>query len=312
MISNNFNLRERDISKAAGKVLRNERESGGISFSTEATLADRWEIFARYIKSKGIRKMEKISRELVIDYGKELADQVRNLEMATSTAQNYVSAVNTVMTIATAGNWKSVSPTKDAAIPFRTAVRLIAPEALSRSSYLSALETVRLQMGERASAIMELARELGLRSKEVNLLDVHNALEEAQKDNKITIDAGSKGGRKRQLPITPRQLEVLERAALVQGNARSVMPPQQNWKTWREGELREIRELVQTLLGGGLHDLRAAYACERYFELTGHAAPCAGGKIIDKNLDESARLTIAEELGHSRIDVVSAYIGGRK
>ncbi|MNJ41210.1 hypothetical protein D3C77_361280 [compost metagenome] len=63
----------------------------------------------------------------------------------------------------------------------------------------------------------------------------------------------------------------------------------------------------------GFHELRAAYACERYEQLTGHVAPVNGGHCyrIDPNLDRQARLQISLELGHNRIDVVSAYIGGR-
>ena len=82
-------------------------------------------------------------------------------------------------------------------------------------------------------------------------------------------------------------------------------------RKWREGELREARELVQAATGGGLHDLRAAYACARYQHLTGHAAPCTGAAIQDKDRDAAARLAISEELGHGRADVTSEYLGGR-
>jgi predicted DNA-binding protein (UPF0251 family) len=60
-----------------------------------------------------------------------------------------------------------------------------------------------------------------------------------------------------------------------------------------------------------IHDLRAAYACERYRQLTGAAAPVvAGRQTVNRTIDRTARQTIAQELGHGRIDVVSAYIGG--
>ena len=115
------------------------------------------------------------------------------------------------------------------------------------------------------------------------------------------------------MPITSQaQLGALERAAQAQGEARAVMPPGENWQSWREGGLRDAREVMQAATGGGLHDLRAAYACERYQELTGHAAPCAGGEIFDRDRDAAARLAVAEELGHGRIDVVAEYVGGRR
>ena len=63
----------------------------------------------------------------------------------------------------------------------------------------------------------------------------------------------------------------------------------------------------------GFHELRAAYVFERYEQLTGHISPVKGGQgyRIDRVLDQQARQQISLELGHNRIDVVSAYIGGR-
>lgn len=62
----------------------------------------------------------------------------------------------------------------------------------------------------------------------------------------------------------------------------------------------------------GFHELRAAYACERYQEIMGTHAPVFGSPVENREADYEARLTIANELGHGRIDVVSEYIGGRK
>ncbi|MNR63663.1 hypothetical protein D3C85_1860490 [compost metagenome] len=59
--------------------------------------------------------------------------------------------------------------------------------------------------------------------------------------------------------------------------------------------------------------MRAAYACERYEQITRHLAPIYGGNCyqLDRRLDQEARVQVSYELGHGRIDVVSAYIGGR-
>ena len=64
-----------------------------------------------------------------------------------------------------------------------------------------------------------------------------------------------------------------------------------------------------------LHGLRHAYAQHRYQELTGRAAPAAGGKRSveltpeEKALDREARLTISRELGHFRPQVSAVYFG---
>lgn len=312
-MSRNFGLGSRDMGTAGQFALNNSAREGAVSFSTAATNGERWESFAAWAKDEGVKKMENVTPELVKEYGQELADKVKNGELSASTAQNYVSAVNSVMNIATNNEWKSVSPTKDCNIDQRSHVREDAPGALDREASGRAVEAVRAEVGERAGAVVELCRELGLRSKEASLIDARAALAEAKERGAVTVDAGTKGGREREVPITsPGQVQALERAAQAQGEARAVMPPGESWKSWRAGELRDARELVQANTGGGLHDLRAAYACERYEALAGHAAPCAGGEITDKAMDAAARLAVAEELGHGRIDVIAEYVGGRR
>ena len=311
-MSRNFGLGQRDMGKAGEVALQNSAKAGDVSFSTAATNSERWQSFTAWAKEEGIKKMENVSQENVIKYGQELAEKVSNREMSAATAQNYISAINSVMSIATKGDWKSVSPTKDCDIAQRSAVRQDAPGALDRSAYGRAVEAVRDQVGERAGAVVELARELGLRSKEASLLDARAALAQAKARGAVTITDGTKGGREREVPITSEaQVQALERAAQAQGDARAVMPADQNWQSWREGGLRDARELVQEHTSGGLHDLRAAYACERYEALTGHAAPCAGGEITDRDKDAAARLAVAEELGHGRAEVTAEYVGGR-
>lgn len=312
-MSRNFGLGQRDMAKAGQTALQNSVREGAVSFSTAATNGERWNSFTAWAKENDVKKMENVSPELVQKYGQELAAQVKAGDLAAATAQNYVSAVNSVMTIATKGEWQSVSPTKDCGIEQRSAVRQDAPGALDREGYSRAVDAVRAEVGERAAAVVVLCRELGLRSKEASLLNARAALAEAQERGAVTVTEGSKGGREREVPITsPEQVQALERAAQAQGDARAVMPPGENWQSWREGQLRDARELVRAATGGGLHDLRASYACERYEALTGHAAPCTGAAIQDKDRDAAARLAVAEELGHGRAEVAAEYIGGRK
>ena len=312
-MSRNFGLGQRDMSKAGRVALERDSRAKGLSFSTAATVSARWSSFVKNIHESGVRKMEDITGEHVKQYGRDLADRVEDGLMAASTAQNYVSAINTVMGIATGGAWKSISPTKDCEIMRRSFIRADAPGALDRLAYGRALDAVREELGPKSAAVVELCRELGLRSKEASLFDARSAVEEATERGFVTITEGTKGGLEREVPITTQeQANALVRAAAAQGDGRAVMPADAYWRSWREGELRDARELVAEHTGGGLHDLRSAYACERYADLTGHAAPCAGGEIQDREVDAAAREQIAAELGHGRTDVAGAYVGGRR
>ncbi len=51
----------------------------------------------------------------------------------------------------------------------------------------------------------------------------------------------------------------------------------------------------------------------RYFELMGFQCPAVGGSreltVEEKEKDAAIRLQISEELGHSRINITSVYLG---
>lgn len=306
-MSRNFGLGQRNMAHAGAVALRQAQERGALSYASVDKYSQSWKQFTCWAKEHGVNRMEHVSPELVKSYGQRLSEMVQGNSLKASTAQNLVTAVNKVMHLAT-GTWSSVKPTLDAGIPQRSNIRATAPAALNREHYEARLKEAEHCVGSRAIAVCELARELGLRSKEASLLNAVQALQQAKTKGVLVVRDGTKGGRFRRISITSeRQLKALERAAAAQGNARSVMPPEVNWVQWREGELRQVREVI-----GGLHELRSAFACERYAQITGFAAVCTGGKILDKQKDLEARQTISLELGHDRIEVVAEYVGGRK
>lgn len=308
---NNYGFRSRDMAKAARFAMNIEARSSRTSFGAAATVSDRFSKFAQFAKQNGVKWLEQVSRELVQSYGRELAKQVERSELSPATAQNLVSAVNTVMSVVTKGGWRSVSPTKECNISQRSAIRNDPIHSINREKVSLAAQVVSERVSERAAAIVELARDLGLRSKEASLLDAKSALKEALSAGKITISAGTKGGRSREIPITSqRQVETLQSAARAQGSAKSVMAPDANWKSWREGALRSAREIVHEITGDrGLHDLRAAYAAERYEQLTSVAAPVLTDERAPKEIDREARMIIAHELGHGRWEITNEYLG---
>ncbi len=300
-MSRNFGFGSRDMKKAAENAMRET----AASFSSVASNTQRFEKFNQYAKDEGVGRLERVDAELVKSYGEQLAERVERGEMSAAYAQNLVSSVNVVMRTVTRGAWRSVSPTRDCNIAQREHVR--------NTPTPSKLDIAKLAVSDRQAAIVNLAQNFGLRSKEASLLNAKNAYAQALKNGVVTIKEGTKGGRTREITITSqKQIETLKSAAQAQENSRAVMPSNENWKSWRENGLREVREIVaESSSARGLHDFRASYAAERYEALVGHPAPCNHGVIVDRQADYAARLQIAGELGHGRIDVVSSYIGGR-
>jgi hypothetical protein len=96
----NFGLGSRNLTRA-GKTCAHK---SGKAFATRGTLAERWSVFAKWLEqTQGIKRMEDINREQVMAYGQALKGQVERDELKASTAQLYVSAVNSIMNSATQG-----------------------------------------------------------------------------------------------------------------------------------------------------------------------------------------------------------------
>ncbi|MGJ8670098.1 MAG: integrase domain-containing protein [Oceanococcus sp.] len=287
-----------------------------LSIATGDGYKDRFAKFCRFAKENGINRLEHVSAETFAAYGRELTALIADGEITASYAQNLVSSANSVMGIITKGHWKSVSPTKDCKIPKRSNVRETSPASLNGKTGINAI-TAAYQQSQNAGHVAELAHELGLRMKESALLDASRAAKEARSHGCVTVDRGTKGGQSRVVSlnsnpeIRAQQTRALEIAALTQGNAKSMIPPDLSYAQFLNGDLRDTREAIKECGLTGYHDFRAGYACNRYQQETGWAAPCTGGAILDREKDYAARASIAEELGHHRIDVIATYIGGR-
>lgn len=156
---------------------------------------------------------------------------------------------------------------------------------------------------------LELQRVFGLRREESLKIRPHLA---DKQDKLELLPSWCKGGRGRTLPIrTEEQRYWLERAKEVAGKlGNSLVPEDKNYI-----KQRYIYDKQATRAGlYNLHGLRHAYAQQRYKELTGWEAPINGGPTKkeltkeQKKQDRLARMILTEELGHSRIQIVSVYI----
>lgn len=158
-----------------------------------------------------------------------------------------------------------------------------------------------------------------MRLRKAILADLPRLSREANDLGRINIQDGTKGGRAG--ASAPRWITVDDHVRGALGFARKVSPagshnliaPNESYLNVLQEIIRPARDILHAHNLKGFHELRAAYACERYKQITQHSAPVNGGQCcqVDRNPDREARRQISYELGHGRIDVTAAYIGGR-
>ncbi|NOU13797.1 MAG: hypothetical protein HOO92_07515, partial [Methylococcaceae bacterium] len=113
-VSRNFGIGSRDMADA-GRTVVNRLFHGG--YQSRYDIGQRWGFFSKWAAERGIRKMENITRELVAEYGRQLQAELDAGDRRSSSApKNYVSAVNTVLRLATNGTWQPVRPGRDCGI----------------------------------------------------------------------------------------------------------------------------------------------------------------------------------------------------
>ena len=201
----------------------------------------------------------------------------------------------------------------------RTGVRHSVPQGQDLEQIKQIVDALCSRDQLRAAAIVLLALATGMRLREAILADLPRLSREAQNLGRINIQDGTKGGRAG--ASAPRWIAVDEHVRGALGFARQVSPagsrnliaPHESYLNLLQEIIRPARDILHVHELKGFHELRAAYACERYEQITQHRAPINGGQCcqVDRNLDREARRQISYELGHGRTDVASAYIGDR-
>lgn len=161
---------------------------------------------------------------------------------------------------------------------------------------------------------LRLQDAFGLRREESMKFQPEYALDGQKVDNAKYIklkDSWTKGGRPRTIPITSEKQRVELRKSLdiAHLNGGSMIPSSKTYKA----HLAQFEAITHGLGIGQTHGLRHAYAQERYFQLMGFACPAVGGvrelTPQEKEKDREIRMLISEELGHSRLNITSIYLG---
>ncbi|NVZ15670.1 MULTISPECIES: integrase domain-containing protein [unclassified Pseudomonas] len=305
----------------AGPQALNDLFAGG-HFATVKAHSDRWQAFVRWCRSvdgPGYNDARQIDRRTLQDYAAYLRLQIQQGELCIATAQNRLSSVNRTLAALRGDQDVRIASPSLALGQQRSNVRTRAPDGQDRQQVQRVIEALGEQHHERVAAIVLLARTTGMRLREAILADLPRLQREAEHLGRINIQDGTKGGRSG--ASAPRWLNANEEVKVALQLARNASPPRsrnllargESYAAFLQQTVLPAREVLHEQALKGFHELRAAYACERYEQLTGHAAPVNGDHCyrIDRDLDQRARQQISLELGHNRIDVVSAYIGGR-
>ncbi len=298
----------------AGKNALADRYGDG-HYGTQAAHSERWQQFCDYARDQEVRDVRQVTEALVTAYGESLQQRVEAGEMAVSYAQNLLSSVNVVLETMRGDTQLRVSPSD--LVGERSSVRQEAPAGMERERLQRATAELRERGEDRVASVAELARALGLRFREASLLDARAALAQVAEKGAVNITDGTKGGRghlvDRWVPVSEPATMALERAVELQGDGRNLIPAESSYAQWRDHAYHAWSQVAPDHELKGFHDLRAAYACERYEQLTGSPAPVISGeRLAERESDLTAREIISSELGHGRVDVVSAYVGSAR
>ena len=310
----------RQLSYAGPQALRDLFGSG--HYGTVKAHSDRWQAFVRWCRSEdgpGFNDARQIDRQTLLDYAAHLRQQVEQGAICIATAQNRLSSVNRTMAALRGDQYVKVPSPSKALGMRRTSVRHSMPQGQDREHVKRIVDALCEHQMPRAAAIAQMARATGMRLREAILADLPRLKREAEQYGKINIQDGTKGGRSgasapRWIRADDHIRDALRFAEEVSSDgSRNLLAPHESYRDFRQCIVRPARDILHTHNLKGFHELRATFACKRYEQITLHPAPINGGSCyhLDRHFDQEARAQISYELGHGRIDVVSAYIGGR-
>ena len=304
----------RQLSYAGPQALKDM--FGGGHYGTVKAHSDRWQAFVRWCRSEdgpGFNDARQIDQQTLLDYTGHLRQQVEQGELAIATAQNRLSSVNRTMAALRGDQYVKVpSPSKTLGMR-RNSVRRSVPKGQDREHVKRIVDVLCEHQMPRAAAIAQLARATGMRLREAILADLPRLKRKAKQFGKINIQDGTKGGRSgasapRWITVDDHIRDALKFADQVSPDgSRNLLAPNESHLNFQKRIVRPARDTLHAHNLKGFHELRAAYACERYEQITQHPAPINGGSCyqLDRRLDQAARDQISYELGHGRIGRIS-------
>ena len=275
---------------------------------SKATTANRramFRLFAKQLEENGYNIRKMTPHDLKGRHVNKLLEQWRKDGISTATIKNRMSALR----------WWAKEINNEGAVKSNVELNIERRVFVTNESKAISLENIDLsKIDENIAQSLRLQDSFGLRREESMKFQPEFALDGQWIDNAKYIvlkPTWTKGNRGRTIPISnENQRKELRKAyALAQKNGGSMIPKEKSYKAHKSNF-----EAVTHALGvGQTHGLRHGYAQTRYLELMGFPCPAVGGSrslsADEVAKDKEIRLLISEELGHSRINITSVYLG---
>ncbi|HBO6052697.1 integrase [Pseudomonas aeruginosa] len=303
----------------AAKMALHEYYGGG-HFATVDAHLERFSLFCDWLyECCNIRDARAVTKELFVEYALYLGFLLVEDEVEVSTATNRVSSVNVVLEIMREDQVVRIDKIAEALGEKRSYIRRSIPDGMDYQEVMKLHSRLVAEGFPRAAAIVLLARTTGMRLRECILADLPRLYREAILYNRINVQNGCKGGRSG--AFAPRWISISDGIVFALDYAVSVSPsgsvnlldPSESYTRFIYREVNPSRKIMKLLGVKGPHELRAAFACQRYQELVGIPAPVfprpSGDGTVDAELVRAARQIVSRELGHERLSVTNSYLG---
>lgn len=283
---------------------------GHENYGTRAGYATKFMTFWAYLKRQGAKHLGEVTPAAYASAATAFAEDMK-ARNSIKYGHNVLCAANQVLGMIDRSLW--LSPTKY--LGRRQHIRTVPPTGLETEQTRACVDELISKGLLRPVAVVCLARETGMRIREATLANTGLLLKQASEHGSFNVQDGTKGGRDapRWQSVTPDKLAALNLAyELRPKGSRNLLAPGEMYVEFTRRDIKRARKVLKHHGIKNFHDFRAAYACQRYKELTGRRAPVIDGRNPDREQDLAARLQISHELGHNRESVVGAYVGGRR
>ena len=284
-------------------MLCNKHREG--SHATQANRRAMLKMIAEQLKACGYNTFRMSPKDLKGRHVNKLLEQWRKDGVSTGTIKNRMVAVR----------WWAEKVGNSGAVQSNDTYKIEKRVYITNENKSISLNDLDLSKTDKNIAqSLRLQDAFGLRREESMKFQPEFALDGQTIDNAKYIrlkDSWTKGGRPRTIPISNEKQRQELRKAYAQAvkNGGSMIPKEKSYKAHKSN----FESVTHALGVGQTHGLRHGYAQTRYLELMCFPCPAVGGfrSLTSEEIakDKEIRMLISEELGHSRINITSVYLG---